>query len=150
MLYLKSEAPLIQESWINWNIPFMAEKFVVVDEISESIKNKKIYDLMNNFNFGLVLSFSFIAAILVSYLLTTVLGIVDKTKKKATFKQLKYTLSKKFRINHWLKLPSVSAFGLFLVFLNFHFWFVQLIVLNNIKASFKLKLELLLTGTECC
>ena len=113
----------------------MAEKFVVLEEITDSIKNKKIYDLTNNLNFGFVLTFSFIAAILVSYLLTMVLGSFDKTKGKMTFKQLKYILFKRLSIDHWLNLPPVSAFGLFLLFLNVHFWFVRLIVLNSIKAS---------------
>lgn len=134
--YLKSEAPLIQESWINYNIPFMAEKFVVLEEIADSTKNKKIYDLLNNLNFGLVLTFSFIAAILVSYLTTVVLRAVGTNKRKLTFKKFQNILFKKFSIDHWLNLPPVSAFGLFLVFLNFHFWFAKLIVLNNIKVGF--------------
>ena len=134
MVYLKSEAPLIQEPWINYNIPFMAEKFVILEEITDSIKNKKIYDLTNNLNFGFVLTLSFVAAILFSYLTSAVLRTIE-TRRKITFKQLKYTLFKKFNIDHWLNLPPVSAFGLFLVFLNFHFWFVRLSVANNIKVG---------------
>ena len=133
--YLKHEAPRIQESWINYNIPFMAEKFSIMEEITDSIKNNRINDMLNNLNFGFAFTFSFIAAIFVSYLITALLRTACTENQKISFKRFQNFLFNKFSFDHWLNLPPASAFGLFLMSLNFYFWFSQMMISNNIKVG---------------
>ena len=110
---------------------------MVIEEITEEMNKKEIYDLMSNLNFGFLLSFTFVVAVLVSFLIVGLLkSATDLIKQndlvKVPFKRFVF---ENLFPSQWNERVAFTAVSVFLLFFNLYIWFVCLTVQNYMKTN---------------
>ena len=136
------------ENWMYYLFPYYREKFVIIQEISHNMKNsykEKSPNVLNCFNFGLILIFSFIIANLISFSIWILFKLFLSYQNYQNNRKNRKRISignrvKKILINllngQWnLNYSKLTKISLFILFYSLHIWFIKLMIANNIKTD---------------
>ena len=91
---------------------------MIIEEITEEVNKKEIYDMMSNLNFGFLLSFTFIVAVLVSFLIVGLLKTATDLIKRNDLLNvsIKRTFLNNLFPSRWNERTAFTSISTFLLF----------------------------------
>ena len=130
-MYLRGEPDYLHEDWLTKSIPVQMSKVVLGHAIHDQTNCVAYFNLLNNFNVGLTLSSTFLVSVLAilafSYLINRLTNRIQERPPEAC-KSIAVILTK-------FRNKTLSAIGIFFLFVHLFLWLTQLFLTNNIKTN---------------
>ena len=133
-MYLRGQPDYLHEDWLGKSVPVQMSNIAVGQIIRDREKDVAYFNLLNNFNVGFTLSFtyfsSFFAILALSFLIAELSQRIRFGRREmVTFsKRIALSLSK-------FQNKRRSAIGIYLLFVHLFLWVTQLFLVNNIKTN---------------
>ena len=135
-MYLRSGPDNLQEDWLGQSVPIMMERILLSQPILNNQMDVSIFNLLDNFKFGIELSviflLSFVGVFSFSFLLNELTRRIRFGPKRAIhiWKRIRLAANK-FRVSRF----ALSAIGIYFLFVHEFIWIAQLFLTNNVKVE---------------
>lgn len=135
-MYIKTEAPLVQASWLKITSPVLTEAFVIIQDIG--FQRNEEFNLVQNLNFGFQITAWFLSLSFFSFIFIGFLVSIRKLTAKNMLLTKAFNLKK--AITNYMSLSkrfsfTLSSMSIFLVMFNLYLWLFMVLITNATQTN---------------
>ena len=135
-MYIKTEAPIVQASWLKLSMPVLTEGFIIIQDILQGESEE--FNLIQNLNFGVQVTSLFLALSIFSVVFIFFLIFMRKLLAKNVATKTKPCLKKV--VSDYLKKNKRFAFilsstNIFIVMFHLYLWLFMVMMTNSTQTN---------------
>ena len=135
-MYIKTEAPIVQTSWLRLSTPVLTESFVIIQDIG--LQKNEEFNLIQNLNFGIRITSLFLSLSVFSIAFVFFLIFLRKLMANGTLTGIDFSLKKV--VSSYLKINkkfsfTLSSMSIFIVMFHLFLWLFMVMITNSTQTN---------------